>query len=330
MDVTTANSSGEPLEVATVDGPPRPGWEVYAITAVTTLLAAAWIGLAIASLFHWNVCEAISAFLFAPILLGLAIVQYQGTVRRNRACAKIACMILLAIGGLTIFAAVTNGLEHFVEEHTFDWWTAKLIATMLVIGLGIVAAGFSDYLWLTQLRQYENRCRISARFAVQDRHFYWYQLSMREWLGLSALVSICAAVTGYAISKQHPQQAQHVTRSEAPFELPMDATDISYHYHFRGGFECEFTTSEKGFLSWLEAEINNLTPPVRAIGKLTQITEACELPSQLRQSQQHAPNTSPVLVQRGWSYESEHWPEWQFLFFYDADRQRAYAGRWFD
>lgn len=329
MDLTTANSSGEPLAIAQIEAPPRPGWEVYAITVATTLLATTWLGMAIASLFHWNICEAISAFMFAPILLGLAIAQYQGTVRRHRVGAKIACAMLLAIGALTIFGAVTNGLEHFAEEHTFDWWTAKLVATIFVVGLGIVAAAFSDYLWLTQLRQYESRHHISASFA-QGRHFNWYQLSMREWLGLSALVSICAAVTGYAISKQHPQQAQHVTRGEAPFELPIDATDISYHYHLRGGFDCEFTTSEQGFLTWLEVEIANLTPPVRAAGKLTQITEACELPSLLRQSQQHAPNMSPVLVQRGWSYESEHWPEWQFLFFYDADRQRAYAGRWFD
>ena len=201
---------------------------------------------------------------------------------------------------------------------------------MLVVGLGIVAAGFSDYLWMTQLRQYENRSGISAGLAKQGRRFHWYQLSMREWLGLSALISICAAVTGHSVSNQHPQQAQHVTRKEAPFDLPMDATDISYHYHFRSGFACEFTTSETGFLTWLEAEINDLSPPVRDAGKLSQITGACELPSLLRQSLGHAPTTSPVLVQRGRSYNSTHGVEWQYIFFYDADRQRAYAGRWFD
>ncbi len=151
-----------------------------------------------------------------------------------------------------------------------------------------------------------------------------------ERLGAVVLVSICAAVTGYSMSKQHPQQAQHVTRREAPFELPIDATDISYHYHFRSVFACEFTTSEEGFLTWLEAEIANLTPPIRAAGRLAKITGACELPSSLRQSLGHASTTSPVFVQRGWSYESEHGVEWQYIFFYDADRQRAYAGRWFD
>ena len=113
MDMSTANSSGEPLAAATFEAPPRPDWVVYAVTVVTTLLATTWLGMAIASLFHWNICNAIGASFFAPILLSLAIAQYQGTVRRNRVGAKIACAMLLGLNQAKALGFVASaGVVH--------------------------------------------------------------------------------------------------------------------------------------------------------------------------------------------------------------------------
>ena len=84
------------------------------------------------------------------------------------------------------------------------------------------------------------------------------RFSLRELLLVVTVVAVICGLTSYIARGTLPRCAENVDRSKAPFDLPLEATDISYARGYRGTIIYEFTIDEDGFRKWVNSGIGSL------------------------------------------------------------------------
>lgn len=160
--------------------------------------------------------------------------------------AFTSCVLLFAISGFTLVAFATAFGEMIVKGVQIPWMSLGL--PMLATGVVTCVTGWMNYSWSRHLKR-----STTADERVAD----WAWFSMRELLVAVAIVACVTALVTYSARSIPPRYAENVSRDEAPFGLPAEATEISYCQGFRGTIAYEFTIGEKGFVEWVESGIGS-------------------------------------------------------------------------
>ena len=73
----------------------------------------------------------------------------------------------------------------------------------------------------------------------------------------AAPLTLAAALATYFVLTEPPRCGEHVTRDQAPVNVPPGAVDVSYCRGVRGIVAYEFTTTEPEFRQWAEDGIGS-------------------------------------------------------------------------
>ncbi|MCC9607350.1 hypothetical protein LOC69_15795 [Blastopirellula sp. JC733] len=150
-----------------------------------------------------------------------------------------------------------------------------------------------------------------------------YQFTLLELVVFTGIFGVTLAVAVDAIRHSHPQTAEHVAASYAPFRLPPGASDVSYHCRIRSGRWVEFTVDEPELIEWFEAgdlafQDESLGVKLRESGLFLSVDRPGEL---------SGPTSITIKngLRAGWSEEGNG-----FKLYYDRDTKRAYYNVFFD
>ncbi len=227
--------------------PKRSIWLI--LLSVVVLAACALLISAAIAMFTvtWDPCSFIGGAILLPLPAALAIQQFRGTFRYDATAALVSSVLQFLVSGFALFAfAMTLG-EMIVEDIRIPW--TSLILPMLGTGLVAGASGWMNLSWSRRLKR---SAAADARTVVRA------SFSRRELLvALTAIACVTALVT-YFVRSTPPRYAENVARYKAPFDLPAEATEISFCQGYRGTIAYEFTIDENGFVEWLESGIGSL------------------------------------------------------------------------
>jgi hypothetical protein len=263
----------------------------------------------------WDPCIPISGtvLLCGALMIGLS--QYVAVFRGNRVAAQ-----LIALS----FICTTFGAALFLVLIVWDSFVRRGFPdVVLFLGAGLMsysaALGWLNFQWSRKLVDWEKQVPSLEKDA-QRQLGTRFHLTLREIFVLVTVLAGVFAMLPRFVADSHPQAAEHVTRTEAPFYLPKDATDACYCYGYRGTVAYEFTTSEAGFLEWAKhqgtlesaasgATLQPIVTPVSIVTYRDYLHPSGGAPS--------------ALITRGYSYE---WNEEDrgVYFAYDANTGRAY------
>lgn len=182
-----------------------------------------------------------------PLPLALAVQQYRGTFLANRKAAFAAAILLFIVGGFALLTFATTFGQLLLGKMQIPW--LSLLLPTLFVGVGACWAGRLNLRWAR---------RPPGQMVPNSLGVAGSRLSIRE--GVVGAITI-VGVTGLAwcfIESAPPRCAKNVAREDVPFNLPADATEISYCQGFRGTVAYEFTTSECAFVEWVEGGIGSL------------------------------------------------------------------------
>ena len=238
--------TAEPTIAARVE--PRPGKLLVALSVLLIggclLMVGGAVG-AMASTF--DPCSAISGALMLPVPLFLAVQQYRGVFHRQAVAAFAAACCLVGFGGLFVLAGVGNSLEFFVSnwqtgiDWSNEWPFFGLLATIVLVGLTMVAVGWLTMRWSKQLR--------AAGQGSVSRTF-----SSRELAATMALIGVVAGVA-CLMADRRPSTGINVPPDQAPFSVPPTAKAVCYQMFSGNNGAVEFTTDEATFRQWIAAEV---------------------------------------------------------------------------
>lgn len=213
-----------------------PSWTLTLTAAVVIAGCAALVSLSFSCLaIAWDPCALIGGFLLLPIPVFLGVEQYRGTFRKSRAAARNAAWILLATGTALVFVSLVGMIVAVGGP-------SGLRAGLCVSGASLAGA-------FACLSASRGNSAWSKR--LPPRGPSAWQFSLRELLGLAAVVALVAGLTTHFVRTTGPQYAEHVSPREAPFYVPPGASDVCYCRGPRGSIAYEFTIDEQGFRTWV-------------------------------------------------------------------------------
>ena len=238
--------TAEPTIAARVE--PRPGKLLVALSVLLIGGCLLMVGGAVGALAStFDPCSAISGALMLPVPLFIAVQQYRGVFHRQAGAAFAAACCLVGFGGLFVLAGVGNSLEFFVSnwqtgiDWSNDWPFFGLLATIVLVGLTMVAVGWLTMRWSKQLR--------AAGQGSVSRTF-----SSRELAATMALIGVVAGVA-CLMADRRPSTGVNVPPDQAPFSVPPTAKDVCYQMFSGNNGAVEFTTDEATFRQWIAAEV---------------------------------------------------------------------------
>jgi len=243
-----------------MDRQPKPGAAMVAAAAV--VVAACMVATAaVLALFaaRGDLCALSMGILLTPFPIGLGIAQYVATSRRNARAARTAAAMLLCLGGMASVALVALAAA-WIEGGAAAWRGTGMDALGMVL-----VAGFSLWAGVMNL-QWSHRIRSAARTAAtEERLPERLQFSLADLLLVLTSVAVITGMTFYCVENTRRRFAEHVDRARAPRELPAEATDVSFCKGRAGTVACEFTTSEAGFVAWVESSLGRSQPAAGAV-----------------------------------------------------------------
>ncbi|WP_148080103.1 hypothetical protein [Roseimaritima ulvae] len=236
--------------MSNVEGLLEPKRSVWLFVCSVIVLAACLVSISLALAAFavtWDPCSIMGGVLMLPPPLALAVQQYRGTFRFNAKAASVSAVLLFLVCGLAFAALATTLVDLVFSGVRIPW--LSLFLPLLVIGtLGGVSASV-NLAWSRHLERATN-----ADGASLERTQY----TMRELLVAVAAIACMTTLVIYLVRSTPPRFAENVSRDEAPFGLPAEATEVSFCQGFRGTIAYEFTIDESGFVVWVESGIGSL------------------------------------------------------------------------
>jgi hypothetical protein len=288
----------------------RPGW-LLAANSMVFIGGLAFVAGTLAGAFaHWDPCVWMAAVIFLVPVAALACWQYAATFRARPRAANIMRLVLPVLAILFgLLALVTVG--EALTRGYLAWGLAAFVAPLVLV------AGWLVWLaWLTGA--WHRRLWDAATAAGVDSRGPW-RISLRELMGLAALVSL--ALAGFATVREvPPQSAMHVSAAESGLPLPAGASDVCVQHGFRGTIYYHFQIDEAGFFEWaaergtFESDADRV--PIKPIGPGGFTIQTCS----------DNPATGPLVehtITRGWYYDWRK-EDRGIHYGYDADQGRAY------
>ena len=237
--------------------PPKPRLFHVAVSVLVILVSLFLISAAIATFMaDLDPCSVFGGAILILLPAVLAIQQYRATFRHIRSAAKMAAGMLFFVGIVSAFVAFMIIIEVVRQGDALPW--GILITQMILFSVAANTARCLN-LWWGRGLPYEAESYSSPRFTI------------RELLAATAAVCFVAAVSSYIVRSIPPTYGEHVDLADAPFDLPENATNISFCHGFRGTVAYEFTTDVASFRDWVDAGIGSIESEASDV-KLVPIT----------------------------------------------------------
>jgi len=261
-------------------------------------------------------------FVACPFLIVVTIQQYRGTFRHAPFATYFCCAMLFLAGCLTGLLSV------LISVYLATYVGINDIIQFLVLWLAISAVFFGA----ARLNLYWGReidAILSSPSPPTKRRGY----SLQELLLFVGILAVMSGVVGRRVQNAPPFYAnipivaEHVDISAVPFNVPTEATDISYSQSRRGKLTYEFSIDEAAFKKWVNTQVM-ATPDIEIERPLSEIAA-----SDIVYVERHV-NAKEITVTDGLLYS--HWiktentegsPDGYVQVSYDRTTGRAYYYR---
>ncbi|PQO43464.1 hypothetical protein [Blastopirellula marina] len=284
--------------------PPRPSiWLI--LHSLVVIGASLWVVAMGAGAFlnTGEVCSQISLIIVVLPCAGYAAAQYWGTFRRSDGGAIRALFgnVAISLIGLLVGGSIS------AVPNAYGYW---LIGAGVFFALGIPL----NWQWYVRLR------RAAAKGIPTDRK---YQITLMEGVVFTSVLCVMTAVAIEGYRKSRPQTVEHVDASQAPFRLPVGASDVSCVGYSSFGDAVEFAVEEKALVDWFDAG----GIPMSTQDPTAKLEEIATPQSVLRSGYFSGPKS--ISIQSGLKYKWKT-PDFTLELYYDRGTKRAYYRFYFD
>lgn len=225
-----------------MSGLPKPSLPYVIVSCLTIAASLFLIFFGIVAFSRtWDPCSLIGGAVLLPLPSALAMQQYRATFLLVRRAAKTAAILLFIVSGFAALACVTTLGESVASGGAIPW---VLLLPMFAIALVCGFVGWLNIRWARTLPE-------SVEPALRS------SFTLRELFAAVAAFGVMTAITIAIVRSTPPRYAEHVDIADAPFGLPLVATDISYCQGVRGTIAYEFTIEESDFREWVESRIGS-------------------------------------------------------------------------
>ncbi|MFH1377694.1 MAG: hypothetical protein ABIH86_02975 [Planctomycetota bacterium] len=201
-------------------------------------------------------------FIVLPFLAS-SMLEYYAVFRRKKTAA-----VILAVGSFLIcflfFIFVVISVIEIVynKESLFDF--IEILGAFFALSLTFFIIGMFHKKWIG----------IIDKELPPVTKANW-NISNKERFAIVVILMITAVLTYMLALSNPPPSAHNVRPDQAPFDLPKDATNVSYARGFHSD-AFEFDISETGFRQWVDEDIRSYNSSRSAIEIIT-INEPYEL-----------------------------------------------------
>ncbi len=261
----------------------------------------------------------VGALVIVPVCAALAIQQYRGVFRYSARAAAFAGWGLCALSALLLFGLMCTVCEALLSAGSLSVLLREMwigLIAWAVGGASLLFIGWQDIVWARVLRKAADMGFPFPR----PRGF-----SMRELLAAMTVIAVLIGFTASVVHSSASRSREHVTPADTPFNLPTDATDVSFCRTSSGTTAFEFQCSEAAFRTWWEAGVES--PEARAakveLGEVDGSYEIDRYTCLVRNSTQGSGQELTALIRDGLFYS---WSKEDRVLYvaYDRNRGRAY------
>ncbi len=217
------------LSDPTPKSPPNPSWALIIVSCL--VIAGNLMIVPLAVVAFGQVVHPIAILyltVLIPLPMVLAYLQYRATFRRDAAAAYRAAAIFVLLALVALYSSL-------YVLHPLN----------ILVGFGFALTAWMNRRWYWLL----NESFWTAAPAPKNK------FGIGELMGVTAAIAFMVAIAAYSTVPIPTRQrlAEHVTRRQAPVNLPAGATDISYCRDPSGELAFEFTIDERSFSRWVSA-----------------------------------------------------------------------------
>jgi hypothetical protein len=285
---------------------------------VTSLGLSAVVG-------SWDPCSVVGGLIILPISALVGILQYHACFRDGVRAAHAVGTFCYFGGGLLVFGFVSTLCEAIWDWQTLSLNIVPILSILLLIGTYGLLCGWLNRRWT---RVFKHRREVAASTVDSQDHrpasesgLGPYQFTLRELMAATTVVAVIAGLTSYFVQGIPEQHGLHISRDEAPFDLPEGASNVCYANGMRGARAYEFNIDEEGFLRWADTSPGSIESQSANV-PLEKITTPFSITRYTR-FMTATTKTERVTISRGYSY---CWSkeDRSVRFAYDLDTQTAY------